>query len=43
MAAGGIARVAVCAGVENADSGVGEEAGEGVGRVEMIEINSIAD
>ena len=31
MDAGGIAGVAVCAGIEDADAGVGEEAAEGVG------------
>ena len=35
MAAGRVARVAVCAGVENALSGVGEKVGEGVGKFEV--------
>ena len=35
MAAGRTARIAVCAGVENALSGVGETVGEGVGGFEV--------
>lgn len=35
MAAGGTARIAVCAGIENAVSGVGEKVDEGVGKFEV--------